>query len=229
MKLGKIGSTNLVQWRNPYVTDGLISMWDGEWNAGRGIHDPAHGRWENLADHRCYATPVAWLNTHGPTFDDNCVVFAKNYCQIANPSYLSSAKYVDVLFMADQANNQYSSYLLEMAAANITFQAKGQAALKDGTGLGSTLKTWLGKGIVHLFSVDFSDLTASVPYLNGATVAYNRDGTFGGINKNMMGRGYWNDHYFYGRVFCIRVYNRALTADERLANYAVDKARFNLP
>ena len=24
-------------WTNPYVTDGLVAMWDGEWNAGGGV------------------------------------------------------------------------------------------------------------------------------------------------------------------------------------------------
>ena len=23
-------------WKNPYITDGLISMWDGQWNVGGG-------------------------------------------------------------------------------------------------------------------------------------------------------------------------------------------------
>ena len=31
------------------------------------------------------------------------------------------------------------------------------------------------------------------------------------------------------KVHCIRLYSRALTADEIAANYAIDKARFNLP
>ena len=26
-------------WVNPYVTDGLVAMWDGEWNAGDGIRN----------------------------------------------------------------------------------------------------------------------------------------------------------------------------------------------
>ena len=24
-------------WKNPYVTDGLVAMWDGEWNVGGGV------------------------------------------------------------------------------------------------------------------------------------------------------------------------------------------------
>ena len=33
---------------------------------------------------------------------------------------------------------------------------------------------------------------------------------------------------FRGKIYCIRVYDRYLTDEERLVNYAVDKARFNL-
>lgn len=36
------------EWTNPYVTDGLIAMWDGEWNAGPGIHDPQASVWKDL-------------------------------------------------------------------------------------------------------------------------------------------------------------------------------------
>ena len=31
------------------------------------------------------------------------------------------------------------------------------------------------------------------------------------------------------RIYCVRLYSRALTADEVAHNYAVDKERFNLP
>ena len=35
-------------WKNPYVTDGLVAMWDGEWNAGGGIHDSNTKVWKDL-------------------------------------------------------------------------------------------------------------------------------------------------------------------------------------
>ena len=31
-------------WQNPYIADGLIAMWDGEWNAGPGHSDPTTGQ-----------------------------------------------------------------------------------------------------------------------------------------------------------------------------------------
>ena len=36
------------KWTNPYVTDGLVAMWDGEWNAGGGIHDANATTWKDL-------------------------------------------------------------------------------------------------------------------------------------------------------------------------------------
>ena len=33
---------------NPYVTDGLIAMWDAEWNVGYGVHDPESSVWFDL-------------------------------------------------------------------------------------------------------------------------------------------------------------------------------------
>lgn len=38
-----------------------------------------------------------------------------------------------------------------------------------------------------------------------------------------------NDGYYVGDIYCVRYYDRALTESEIAANYAVDKARFNLP
>ena len=33
---------------NPYVTDGLVAMWDAEWNTGFLKHDPASIVWKDL-------------------------------------------------------------------------------------------------------------------------------------------------------------------------------------
>jgi len=33
---------------NPYVKDGLVAMWDGEWNIGLGMHDTNASVWKDL-------------------------------------------------------------------------------------------------------------------------------------------------------------------------------------
>ena len=44
-----VGQNALSLWSNPYVTDGLIAMWDGEWNVGPGKHNPNATTWKDLA------------------------------------------------------------------------------------------------------------------------------------------------------------------------------------
>ena len=34
-----------------YVQNGLIAMWDGEWNAGLGVHDPNATTWVDLSEY----------------------------------------------------------------------------------------------------------------------------------------------------------------------------------
>ena len=48
-------------------------------------------------------------------------------------------------------------------------------------------------------------------------------------NKIYIGKVLSNKNGFRGKVFNVRIYSRALTAEEIAYNYAIDKARFNLP
>ena len=57
-------------WRNPYVTDGLIAMWDGEWNAGPGHSDPATGQIVDL----CGGEPFV-VNTSKGTLTGHSLIF----------------------------------------------------------------------------------------------------------------------------------------------------------
>lgn len=33
---------------NPYITDGLVAMYDGEWNTAIGVHKSSTSTWKNL-------------------------------------------------------------------------------------------------------------------------------------------------------------------------------------
>ncbi len=79
-------------------------------------------------------------------------------------------------------------------------------------------------------SVAYSGFVASSVALNGVPV-----GLTSGVVSNaggpfvLGGRYYLTSRQGYeGRIFCVRLYNRALTAAEVAANYAIDKARFKL-
>ena len=55
-------------WKNPYVTDGLIAMWDGEWNAGGGVHNPNATNWIDVVSGRI-AKGIG-----NPAFSDNAAI-----------------------------------------------------------------------------------------------------------------------------------------------------------
>ena len=86
----------------------------------------------------------------------------------------------------------------------------------------SPYNTWAG---VH-------DDSQHIPYVGGAvaTGTYStnnwsrRDGSFG-----LSGSSNYAIYNFVGNYYCVRLYSRALTAEEIARNYNIDKARFNLP
>ncbi len=83
-------------------------------------------------------------------------------------------------------------------------------------------------------SADYgNDDYATTAWLNGGTAEQTGPGdqwTQFNLSYHGIGFGYGVASYqFYGTVHALRLYNRALTAAEIAANYAVDKERFNLP
>ena len=62
------------KWRNPYVTDGLVAMWDGEWNAGGGVHDANPNEWVDISGHGYNAVLSQVVGTGSLTFNDKYVL-----------------------------------------------------------------------------------------------------------------------------------------------------------
>jgi len=62
----------------------------------------------------------------------------------------------------------------------------------------------------------------------GTSIVYNNNCGFN-IGADSAGTQYGIEHPFIGKIYCVRIYNRALSADEIQHNYKIDKERFNLP
>ena len=58
---------------NPYITDGLIAMWDGTWNIGLGTHDEMTTVWRDITGNG-YDIPIAGT---GLTVQGDCVKWTK--------------------------------------------------------------------------------------------------------------------------------------------------------
>lgn len=226
-------------WANPYITDGLVAMWDGEWNAGGGVHDATATTWKDIAgadttgaNDLIIASDNTWgekcLNkinlTQASAYNSTPITGVKTFefvIGIDNPSSTSWAYPITLGAHFNEPENR----IIQLWARGVnTIQGRfGQ----DGFSLPEMTNT-----IPTILAVQFtygSDNLANLCMVNGtqrAPVA-RRDqagGFSGGVNL-VYNASYQNNQRYY----VIRVYNRALTAAEIAANYAIDKARFNLP
>ena len=215
-------------WRNPYITDGLIAMWDGEWNAGGGVHDPNATVWKDLVGNN----DLPLTQSSNLYFDEKSLV-AKNgvYAGFSRNDY--PVDLVDFTFEVCWSRDTLfsveadSSNKFGLLTADVF---KGKIFVKANT-INRVDYTPVGVSQGDRFAISFSgkyngDSRDIIAYLNnrqlvgGVTMPGNYS-----ASQLRIGSG-WNNpssHHFN-----VRIYSRALTAYEIAANYAVNKKRFNL-
>ena len=77
----------LEQWRNPYVSGGLIGMYDAIWNAGPLKHDNYSQIWTDLSGNRQHAHIVKSSDfTKECVFEDNACRMDGTFCFAFTPS-----------------------------------------------------------------------------------------------------------------------------------------------
>lgn len=222
-------SSRAAGWKNPYVTDGLIAMWDAEWNAGPGEHDATATTWKNLVSGGVDAT------TSGSN------VWSSNYVSGGKGFVVASAIFsgltawtVEAAWETSNAVNGYASALGKNQGNNYGVSALGRwdkSELIYGS-VGGVNVTWDSAG--------YGARTSSLR-TNGTTAYLGRNGvasaskavsatnlsTWAGISTwyiaTAAAAGQKNKFY------CLRIYNKFRTLSEIAANYAVDKQRFGWP
>lgn len=225
-----------VGWKNPYVTDGLVGMWDGEWNAGPGVHDPNATTWKDLSGNGqdCYQNG----DIATPLIGDNCIYFdttRRSFVFDFIPS-VASTKFIGLtveicgdfsgagtnpnFFSASPFNAYKGDFVSRYAASQLGISSYSTQVL---TG-------------ISLPRYGFSATTTSSGYLVyvRGTLAASKTCSF---TSNLdIQSGYFGyavssqiENPRGSKIYGARIYSRALTADEIAHNYAIDKARFNLP
>ena len=217
-------------WVNPYVTDGLVAMWDGEWNAGGGVHDANATVWKDLVgtnDLRLYGNCA---------FADNRLILSRSdsdaaYVKADDATVVSSANGMTIEYVFRPVGFHNYSALVQFLPYS---QSREGWIYSDGRCV--PLRWGSGKG-VFLVSNDEDVYAAAVIDNSNFKMKYYKNAveTSSGIvaankteNCTMSFFGE-NGYFFWGDAYAMRLYNRALTAAEIAANYAIDKARFNLP
>ena len=232
-------------WQNPYVTDGLVAMWDGEWNAGGGVHD-ASKRAVDLSG-----------NSRDLTLSADCTI-GDNYFALAPSS--SESRIGGTVSIPELAGQSLLEFRIVARFTETTSWNKHCFFSSDNT--------------LYEFNYAHRNSTQIVPgvLLNGNLAFVSNLSQYGGTvfaletqcrQVNYDGRhsyAAWLDNVYTtigvtgsfrqssdtstdlhilkmttsnvdqtGYIYSFAIYNRYLTDAERAANYAVDKERFNLP
>lgn len=218
-------------WTNPYITDGLVAMWDGEWNAGGGVHDANATVWKDLVGTHDMSPNTGY---DAPAVGDDCFVFSTDL-----HNFVAMLDY-------NASNTSYLPMSIEVAYRTTKL-----------TGNNLIISNWVGDRLgsnsarywdSRLYGENFSNFEEVV---GKGTLAFTRTaGTSGSLRvyfsaalKNEVSRwglyvspiqlgravGYSaSSYYFVGDICAVRCYSHALTEEEIAYNYAIDKERFGL-
>ena len=243
--LGAVGTDDdgSSDWVNPYVTDGMIAMWDGEWNMGGGVHISETMKWKDICGNEPDLTPSDSLTPL--EFSDRGLV-----TNSVIPQNSTSGR----LF-----NNTASSYTVECGFLNLRLNynfpafSNGKAGSTNGTRIVSysfsvppgnntpvlcnvnntqyNLSSTISVGDKTSFSISYDGSSAGV-YHNGVLDSTVGIGTSNPLTLLTIG-GYlsWGNAYTegcYSEYYFFRIYSRSLTAAEIAYNYSIDKERFGI-
>lgn len=225
-------------WKNPYITDGLVAMWDGEWNVGGGLpHDGTTGTWRDISGNGFDLTMMG-----GRTLWGDMYVF--------NDLYIAGQTQCSAFLDDDQKSSEIAGKMMTVEAV-VSDYVRGRGivvtpnkyrhlvyigAITIGVGNYGGTATLSNSHDVSTVSACYegppsTDVTRNDRvYQNGGRVAWeNKWGTdFSNAKFSVMGRYSFDYQIVYARMYCLRIYSRSLSDAEVAANYAVDKARFGL-
>ena len=203
-----------------YVQDGLIAMLDGIENAGWGVHDPNATVWKDLSvdgnDINVDLTQASW--------EDGFLKVTGTTC--TRDEEITNIATLEVLFRESLGfsypNNKGPFFVLgERKGPCCLWYEHVAGGASNNTHISSNIA--VPKSILASRSYTYSPLSY---YVNGEKMSlYMPPSTLAdavGCKATAVG----------GKpieIYHVRAYSRALTADEIAHNYAVDKARFNLP
>ena len=211
-------------WTNPYITDCLVAMFDGEWNAGGGVHDAAANTWKNLTGNGelVYSNGIT-INDDSVGFAFGASVYSNNNMGLTTSNVLHGELCIEMA--SPPLNEQYAQFASSPSRifANAYSSRGGISLLSGQLGHGN----WpTGK---HTMSVNWPSNELHIDSVLRDTVTTKdswslrtKSTVIGNVFADSSNRG------FNGKVYCIRLYSRALTDDEIAANDEVDKKRFNL-
>ena len=205
-------------------------MWDGIENAGWGVHDPEATVWKDLIG------TDNWNITEHGSWTENALASDGN--GIAAVDAIANS------FMTAEAC--FKSLIPKKNSLSV-FVNLGKTGFNGAVYFAQISKTKFGFGRTTTFAADTSlpttlafantsltNIKIANGWRNGVEIpGYSNGSFFTSTAATSLGGAILTngntDWMCAAHIYSIRLYSRALTTDEIAANYAVDKARFNLP
>lgn len=237
-------------WKNPYVTDGLVAMWDGEWNVRGGEHDPNATTWKDLAGGEGDMAIPSNLKVGADSLytESRQSITMRRLLTPAMVSAINGGN-ITVEFVGKcRCTENYTDTIASVCSTSsvrpLTVYAvnadsgrgrhiRSSVRATSGTAVGPSAYAWYQGDHRHSVSCVWSGSTLT-QYIDGLS-----QGTFTNAQSSSadattsmyleLFRVATNTYGFNGEACAFRFYSRALTAQEIAANYAIDVARFNLP
>ena len=217
-------------WVNPYVTEGLIGFWDGEWNVAGGVHGDSAETWADLSGSGRDATLSGTYS------------WGENYWHVESVSGKGLATW--------PAQNLGNDQTVEFVIAPISTSGFGRIIAEGGyiaspiVSSGNSYLYMYGYGldkgadignVISRFNNTDKHLHQIV-HPSGGQMYYYIDGVLAWTNTTTSDStgatiGYFANRAGYGRgidadYFTMRRYNRVLTEEELAHNLSVDEGRF---
>lgn len=222
------------KWENPYITDGLVAMWDGEWNAGGGKHDANATVWKDLVgdDDLVCSGDYVWNN--GFEYPSTMQGVTK---AVGNTLYTLGdlSIHICVSIKSSTPSNIHSGDLFSLdrvAGSGIVSYAASKNQPQTfswwtfGANHASTVVAIDGETTSAVLAKEGSVINA---FLDGRRVEYWRQtNTLEGFVSIGQLRDQSKRSAPNAIVHNFGIYNRALTAEEIAYNYNIDKQRFGL-
>lgn len=201
-----------------YVQDGLISMWDGQYNTRAG-HNTSTATWEDLVG-------TNNMTVGAGTFLDKSYSVSTYRCALLS-SQITGVVTIEVCCKRTGQSGMLFCYDYHHPASNNQFIGIGFGT--DTVGFkGGTDQWYMCPSVLHDSPNTYS-YTGTNMYWNGVPQQANaRTGSYR-VNSGYLGVNcyYSNSYNFVGEIYSIRLYNRALTAEEITYNRNIDEKRFN--
>lgn len=222
-------------WTNPYVTDGLIAMWDGEWNAGGGKHTTDVLQMSPVVGDGVHMTvdPDYYGNTNVSITGNAVAVSGGGQFRlrdIATPTGELTLEYVVTNVTLGPAiySTRFGSFCQLGGIGFYNQLSNGQTATTI-TRNGGFVAGNFFQAAFSTYAIVYNASNAVTRYVvNGAQKTLGTrtgTGTYTRGPNLTLGCQYGGSGVF----FAARVYDRALTVAELASNYAIDKERFNTP